>query len=44
MQIESTRLLIRDFEEEDFASIHAYASDPLVTEYTMWDRIRKRKL
>jgi [ribosomal protein S5]-alanine N-acetyltransferase len=34
--MESTRLVIRDFQEEDFASIHAYASDPLVTEYTMW--------
>ncbi|MGG4345317.1 GNAT family N-acetyltransferase [Paenibacillus lautus] len=36
MQMESERLVIRDFQEEDFASIHAYASDPLVTEYTMW--------
>ncbi|MEX3619477.1 GNAT family N-acetyltransferase [Paenibacillus glucanolyticus] len=36
MQMESKRLMIRDFQEEDWASIHAYASDPLVTEYTMW--------
>lgn len=36
MQLESPRLTIRDFRDEDFASIHAYASDPRVTEYTMW--------
>ena len=36
MRLESPRLTIRDFREEDFASIHAYASDPRVTEYTMW--------
>lgn len=36
MQIEATRLIIRDFQEGDLASVHAYASDPLVTEHTMW--------
>lgn len=36
MQLESTRLIIREFEEGDFASVHAYAADPNVTEFTMW--------
>jgi len=36
MQLESTRLIIREFEEGDFASVHAYAADPIVTEFTMW--------
>ena len=31
---ESVRLRFRDFLEGDFDSVHAYASDPLVTRYT----------
>jgi len=30
------RLILRDFNEDDFAAVHAYGSDPLVTQYTDW--------
>lgn len=34
LPIQTERLEIRDFLSEDFAAVHAYASDPLVTRYT----------
>lgn len=36
MQIETSRLIIRDFVLEDWASVHLYASDVAVTEYMIW--------
>ncbi|MNB76672.1 putative ribosomal N-acetyltransferase YdaF [compost metagenome] len=36
MQLETERLLIREFEYEDFREVHAYASDPLVARYMIW--------
>jgi len=34
--IQTERLAMRDFLPEDFASVHAYASDPEVTRYTLF--------
>ncbi|WP_151737257.1 GNAT family N-acetyltransferase ['Paenibacillus yunnanensis' Narsing Rao et al. 2020] len=36
MQLESQRLLIREFTDEDYGAVHSYASDPAVTEYMLW--------
>ena len=36
MQLETRRLLIREFVPEDTARIHEYASDPLVVQYMTW--------
>lgn len=36
MQLESERLIIRDFVMEDWESIHRYASDEQVTKYMEW--------
>lgn len=36
MQLETERLLIREFEYEDYEEVHAYASDPLVAKYMIW--------
>ncbi|MFD0710555.1 GNAT family N-acetyltransferase [Paenibacillus sp. GCM10027626] len=36
MKLLTERLLIRDFEVNDCDSVHAYASDPLVTEHMIW--------
>jgi [ribosomal protein S5]-alanine N-acetyltransferase len=34
--ITTLRLQLRDFTESDFPSVHAYASDPVVTQYLSW--------
>ena len=34
--LSTDRLILRDFNEEDFAAVHAYASDPIVTQYMDW--------
>ena len=36
MNIETSRLIIRDFILEDWIDVHSYASNPKVTEYTLW--------
>lgn len=36
MQIETERLIIREFVAGDMQAVHAYASDPLVARYMMW--------
>lgn len=36
MQLETERLLIRDFVTEDWGSVHQYASNESVCRYTMW--------
>ncbi|WP_054957322.1 GNAT family N-acetyltransferase [Paenibacillus dakarensis] len=36
MQIETSRLIIREFIKEDWIDVHKYASDPKVTEYMLW--------
>lgn len=36
MIIVTERLVIRDFNATDWQAVHAYASDPLVTQYMMW--------
>lgn len=36
MQIETERLLIREFVAEDMEAVHEYASDPLVARYMIW--------
>ena len=33
MPLETERLLIRDFTEDDFAAVYAYSSDPEVVRY-----------
>lgn len=36
MQIETARLIIRDYEMDDWVAVHKYASNPEVTEYMIW--------
>jgi len=36
MRLETKRLIIREFTMTDMADVHRYASDPAVTEHTMW--------
>ncbi|GAB6988765.1 GNAT family N-acetyltransferase [Paenibacillus pini] len=36
MEIETSRLIIRDFRKEDWIDVHTYASDPKVTEFMIW--------
>lgn len=36
MQMETERLVIREFVPEDLPEVHAYASDPLVARYMIW--------
>lgn len=36
MQIETVRLLIRDFTEADFDAVYAYGSDPAVVRYMVF--------
>lgn len=36
MQIETSRLIIRDLITKDWMDVHIYASDPKVTEYMIW--------
>ncbi|WP_317259178.1 GNAT family N-acetyltransferase [Paenibacillus sp. J5C2022] len=36
MQIETNRLIIREFQMEDTASVHLYASNPEVARYMIW--------
>lgn len=38
MQIETERLLIRDFTEDDFDAVYAYGSDPEVVRYMVFPR------
>jgi len=38
MQIETERLLIRDFIEDDFDAVYAYGSDPEVVRYMVFPR------
>ncbi|MBB6672145.1 GNAT family N-acetyltransferase [Cohnella nanjingensis] len=34
--LETERLLIREFTMDDAEAVHRYASDPIVTQYTIW--------
>ena len=36
LPLQPPRMELRDFRAEDFAAVHAYASDPLVTRWTSW--------
>jgi len=36
MQVETERLIIRDFQMEDWVGVHRYASNREVTEHTIW--------
>jgi [ribosomal protein S5]-alanine N-acetyltransferase len=36
MHIETPRLIIREFNMEDWIEVHKYASNPKVTEYMLW--------
>ncbi|SFS41096.1 GNAT family N-acetyltransferase [Paenibacillus sp. 453mf] len=36
MHMETSRLMIRDFIIDDWIDVHKYASNPKVTEYTLW--------
>lgn len=36
LPIETERLWLREFREDDFDSIHAYATDPEVVRYMPW--------
>jgi RimJ/RimL family protein N-acetyltransferase len=37
--LQTSRLILRDLVAEDFAAVHAYASNPLVTRYMSFARI-----
>ncbi|WP_136608334.1 GNAT family N-acetyltransferase [Paenibacillus dokdonensis] len=36
MIMETDRLIIREYHQDDYAGVHRYASNPLVTTYTLW--------
>ncbi|REK71432.1 GNAT family N-acetyltransferase [Paenibacillus paeoniae] len=36
MQLETERLIIREFTHEDMEAVHEYASDPVVTTHMIW--------
>jgi [ribosomal protein S5]-alanine N-acetyltransferase len=36
VELRTERLVLRDFRAEDFAAVHAYASDPLVATFVDW--------
>lgn len=36
VKIETQRLILREFDDEDWVSVHAYASDPEVSKYMEW--------
>ncbi|OPA74598.1 GNAT family N-acetyltransferase [Paenibacillus selenitireducens] len=36
MQLETERLVLRDFTREDWISVHAYSSNKQVTQYMLW--------
>jgi len=36
VKIETRRLILREFEDEDWASVHEYAKDPEVSKYMEW--------
>lgn len=36
MILETERLLIREITEDDYAAIHRYASDPIVSKFMIW--------
>ncbi|MCJ8013856.1 GNAT family N-acetyltransferase [Paenibacillus sp. KQZ6P-2] len=36
MIMQTERLMIREYQQDDFASVHRYASNPSVTKYTLW--------
>ncbi|WP_409344033.1 GNAT family N-acetyltransferase [Paenibacillus sp. MBLB4367] len=36
MRMETERLIIRDYREDDWASVHRYASSPLVAVHMLW--------
>jgi ribosomal-protein-alanine N-acetyltransferase len=36
ISLETERLLLRPYRDDDFDTVHAYASDPVVVRYTLW--------
>lgn len=36
MTIETERLLLRPYREEDFEAVHSYSCNPMVVRYTLW--------
>ncbi|MDP1719829.1 MAG: GNAT family N-acetyltransferase [Candidatus Nanopelagicaceae bacterium] len=36
MELQTLRLILREFTLDDFSAVHAYASDEIVTRYTDW--------
>lgn len=36
MELDTDRLVLREFARADFAAVHSYASDPLVTQFMDW--------
>ncbi|MDP1712969.1 MAG: GNAT family N-acetyltransferase, partial [Candidatus Nanopelagicaceae bacterium] len=36
MELQTPRLILREFTLDDFSAVHAYASDEIVTRYTDW--------
>ncbi|HEY9775945.1 MAG TPA: GNAT family protein [Planktothrix sp.] len=36
VQIETNRLILREYTDEDFAQVHAYCADPMVTRFMTW--------
>jgi RimJ/RimL family protein N-acetyltransferase len=36
MELETPRLLLREFRPDDQPAVHSFAADPLVTRYTAW--------
>ncbi|MOA24369.1 hypothetical protein D3C78_1450430 [compost metagenome] len=43
MQLETKRLIIREFIAEDVKAVHQYASDERVTRYMFGGQIQRRK-
>jgi len=41
--IETERLILREFKEDDFEGVHQYASDPDVTKYMVWGPNSKKQ-
>lgn len=43
MELETSRLLLREFRPDDGSAIHAFAADPLVTRYAAWGPLSSRE-
>lgn len=42
--LSTERLILREFEKQDFPSVHEYASDPEVVKFMPWDPTHPQRL